>query len=222
MLLISAKRAAAAIGSVCNSVSGATEPALLETLRLITPQVEAAANVETFKRGVYTDTFPAVKDSYDSMTFRLSNAFLTDTPLVLTGAFSRWDREGAITAWTVNKKMGTVTVRDIGYSEAPVTITYESGFAIQPYNASDPVDVRAHEDVDYRVYLDVPDNLASVVVGMLSLWQRNGLLVGKAVPKDVNTLIAMNSEIRNTIRSRIYGTYMRPRGGMVFPDSYSG
>ena len=215
MLLISPTRAANAIGSKCSLPDGTGDEQLLEMLRLITPHAENALGVLSLTRGSYTDTFdlPTTADGLKRQ-FRLTNSFIVPGSVVIAGVYT--DDGTPVTApELVDEDLGIVKVAPYYYGDDTerLTITYQSGFAV-PADAGPGDDV--HSDINYRVLVGVPDNIAAAVSDMLINWRRNNIS-NPSAPKEYGFLPNINAAVTRDLKGYLYGRYLRPRDYLHFP-----
>lgn len=214
MLLMSASEAATAIGAKCGAGSiTSDDPVLLQVLGYITTRIEAALDVKSLERGWHVDKFDLLEmppRSYGSgpkVQLRLSNGFLAPDSLVLL------DPKGEEVEFSaqegVGNDYGIVTLRSwvAGTYEA----SYVSGFEPEALPTSPPVGY----DPDSRVLQNVPAWMKGIVANYLVLWFKTVQMQPK-VSKELSYTGILNG-LRREVHAWVYGKYMRPRAGCVFP-----
>lgn len=215
MLLLHPVRLCRAIGTTCPTGDGTGMEALLEQLRLLTPEVASMLNVRELRAGAFEDTF-SLRDRATRKVFRLSNGFLQMTSMTLSGFYDT-DGSPVTTPEFVNEEEGTVTV-SFASRDDYVSIAYTSGFGIpEDLGTSDDV----HENPAYRVGLNVPEWIEGIVTNAYVRLRRNAQLKPDA-PKEYGFLPSLNDALKREIQTRLYGAYMRPRDGVVWSSRYIG
>ena len=215
MLILSTQRAAYAIGSSCTTLDGSGDPQLLESLLHMTSRVEAALEVRGLARKACTDTYDVVSFSRglsgQRRGYRLSNMFLTDDPVTLSGMFDQYG-EPITTPELVDKELGVVYASPYSIF-GTVSVAYTSGFTVA---ADVSTDDDIHANPNYRPGLLVPDALCAIATEFLVRWQRAALLTPKA-PKEYGFLPTITDELMRDLRARINNRYQRPRANLEFP-----
>lgn len=209
MLLIHPVRLSLAIGTPCLTGDGSGVEGMLEQLRLLTPRVAAALDHSELDHGTFRDTFMAAEST--NLTVRLGNGHLTAGAVTLSGFY---DTQGSeiVSPIRVDREYGFVYLGDARASDW-ATVTYQSGFAV-PDDTGPTDDV--HPDPLYRVGAGVPDWLQGIISDVFVSHQRNNK-VQPAAPKEYGFLPTINEGLLRSLKSRIYGRYMRQRSIATWP-----
>lgn len=208
-LILSPADAAMAIGAKCGAGSpDADDPQLVSILSGVTPRVEGAMNVNSLTRGTHIDRFylkaMPLQGDYGPVrtSVRLSNGYLTDTPLTLRDedGVVVTDEDALPVANSLDRELGTFDFKewDRGY----YSLEYESGFEV---------------DTTTDTYIDVPRWMKDVATIYLVSWFRRVYVTPK-IPKGVS-IAGLLAGLDRELMARVYEKYQRPRANMVWADA---
>lgn len=215
MLVMSPSEVTTALGANCGG--GAVEDldqTMVRILRLITPRLEGALNVESLTRQPFTDFFylsamPRGCDPAQS-ELRLSNGFLVPGTISIIDPNGATVLSGTDADDVCDMQKGVVNLSS--WQRGNYRVAYQSGFV--PGDDPDPKpDWFVEED---KVLQDVPDWMKGIVVHLVSIWYRSVPAQIKA-PKDIS-YAAVDQSLRRELYARVYEKYMRPRVGVIFSD----
>lgn len=227
MLLMNASAAAQAIGGKCGGSSpDSDDPQLIDILKMLTPKVEAALNVDSLTLTEHTDRFHltdmpefngARGASDRTITLRLNNGFLSideESPVTITapdGTVLDMDEDDSLDI-DVDPLKGTITLNK--WIRGVYTVEYTAGFAVP--TLPDPIPSEAY-DADARVLIGIPDWMRTIVVGYLVNWYRV-MYINPRANKDLSYAQVADALMRS-LHSAVYNKYQRPRLGCIWGDA---
>lgn len=181
------------IASAIGMTSGGSSPAasdqrFISMMDDVHSRIEVALNIPSLVYSGYVDSFDVLRDSRNSVTFRLHAAFIEEASVVVTTPSGL---PASSEDYSLDREYGTLRI------DYPVAGRY----SVQ-YNAG----FKSDED---GVYIDAPTWLRALTVAATAEWHR-------AVPSsakmqgNVNPVEAMRPVYRY-LSTAVYGRYQRPR-----------
>lgn len=214
MRLMTPAEMVALLGSkACGGEEGGSTALVLD---MILPRLEDAMNVASLVRGKFVDTFvlPTYDPQHVPLVLRLSNGYVVkDTIKVQAGDDPDFL---ASASHFLDLEMGTVSMHS--WSRGTISVEYESGFKPKPELIDDPQNPgnQIPKPVNELVLEGVPDWMKALAVGFMVEWYRTFQTIPKFKPEV--SYAQVEAALRRHIYARIYGRYMRPRAGVVWPS----